>query len=122
MVCPESRRGQFDYDLSEVASPLATKDFVFVAASFGTVSCFDSKTGKRYWFHDFEDGFYSSPILVGDNVYIMDMMGVMHIFKAEKEFNLVNKCELGEEAMTIPVFMHDRIYIRGLKNLYCIGE
>ena len=112
----------FDYDLSEVASPLATKDFVFVAASYGTISCFDSKTGERYWFQDFKDGFYSSPILVGDNVYLMDMMGVMYIFKAEKEFNLVNKCELGEEAVTIPVFMHDRIYIRGLRNLYCIGE
>ena len=113
---------EFDYDLSEVASPLATKDFVFVAASYGTVSCFDSKTGERYWFQDFKDGFYSSPILVGDNVYLMDMMGVMYIFKAEKEFNLVNKCELGEEAVTIPVFMHNRIYIRGLRNLYCIGE
>jgi len=83
---------------------------------------FDSKTGERYWFHDFDDGFYSSPILIGDNVYLIDMMGVMYIFKAEKEFSLVNKCELGEEVVTIPVFMHGRIYIRGLKNLYCIGE
>jgi len=111
-----------DYDLSEVASPLTVKDFVFVAASYGTVSCFDSKIGERYWFHDFDDGFYSSPILVGDNVYLMDMTGAMYIFKADKEFNLGNKCELGEEAVTIPAFMHNRIYIRGFKNLYCIGE
>ena len=111
-----------DDDLSEVASPLATKDFVIVAASYGTVSCYDSKTGERYWFQDFTKGFYSSPILVGDNVYLMDMTGVMYIFKAEREFNLVNKCELGERAVTIPAFMHDRIYIRGLGNLYCIGE
>ncbi|HDY88513.1 MAG TPA: hypothetical protein ENH82_10450 [bacterium] len=113
---------EIDDDLSEVASPLATKDFVFVAASYGTVSCLASKTGERYWYQDFKDGFYSSPILAGDNVYVMDMEGTMYIFKAEKEFNLVNKCELGEKAMTIPVFMHDRIYVRGLKNLYCIGE
>ncbi len=113
---------ELDNDLSEVSSPLATKDFVFVAASYGTVSCFDSKTGERYWFQDFDDGFYSSPILAGDNVYLMDMMGVMYIFKADKEFNLVNKCELGEEAVAIPAFMHNRIYIRGFKNLYCIGE
>lgn len=109
-------------DLSEVSSPLATKDFLFVATSYGTVSCFDSKTGKRYWFQDLDNGFYSSPILVGNNVYLMDMNGVMYSFKAEKEFSLVNKCELGEKAITIPVFMHNRIYIRGSKNLYCIGE
>ncbi|MFC1560893.1 PQQ-binding-like beta-propeller repeat protein [Candidatus Latescibacterota bacterium] len=111
-----------DDDLSEVSSPLATEDFVFVAASYGTVSCFDSKTGERYWFQDFLEGFYSSPILVGDNVYLMDMTGLMYIFKADKEFTLVNKCELGERAVTIPVFMHDRIYIRGHENLYCISE
>ncbi|UCE06087.1 MAG: PQQ-binding-like beta-propeller repeat protein [bacterium] len=113
---------EVDYDLSEISSPLAVEDYVFVAASYGTVSCFDSKTGERYWYQDFPDGFYSSPILVGDSVYLMDITGTMYIFKAEKEFNLVNKCELGENAVTIPAFMHGRIYIRGFENLYCIGE
>ncbi|MFC1477146.1 PQQ-binding-like beta-propeller repeat protein [candidate division KSB1 bacterium] len=111
-----------DYDLAEVSSPVATEDFVFVAASYGTVSCLDSKTGERYWYHDFPEGFYSSPIVVGDNVYIMDYSGAMQIFKAAKEFSLVNTCELGEEADTTPVFMHDRIYIRGHEHLYCIGK
>ncbi len=109
-------------DLSEVASPLATKDFVFMAASFGTISCFNSKTGERYWFHDFDDGFYSSPILVGDKIYCMDMSGVLYIFKAQKEFELISRNELGEWAMTIPAFMHNRIYIRGVKHLFCIGN
>ncbi len=109
-------------DLSEVSSPVANEDFVIVPTSYGTVSCFDSKTGERYWYQDFNKGFYSSPVLVGDDVYLMDMSGAMYIFKAAKEFSLVNKCELGEKAVTIPAFMHDRIYIRGFENLYCIGE
>ncbi|HDY89262.1 MAG TPA: hypothetical protein ENH82_14240 [bacterium] len=109
-------------DLSEVSSPVANEDFVFVATSYGTISCFDGKTGERYWFEDLPKGFYSSPIITGDNVYLMDMAGTMYIFKAEKKFNLVNTCELGESAVTIPAFMHNRIYIRGLKNLYCIGK
>lgn len=109
-------------DLAEVASLLATKEFVFMAASFGTISCFDSKSGERYWFHDFDEGFYSSPILVGDKVYCMDMSGVLYIFKARKEFELISRNELGEWAMTIPAFMHNRIYIRGVKHLFCIGN
>ncbi len=109
-------------DLSEVASLLATKEFVFMAASFGTISCFDSKTGERYWFHDFDEGFYSSPILVGDKVYCMDMFGVLYIFKTQKEFELISQNELGEHAMTIPAFMHNRIYIRGVEHLFCIGN
>jgi outer membrane protein assembly factor BamB len=109
-------------DLSEVSSPLATEDYVFMAASYGTVTCFESKTGERLWLEEFEEGFYSSPILVGDLVFLMDMAGVTYIFKADKEFQMISQNELGERAMSIPAFMHGRVYIRAIKNLYCIGK
>jgi len=109
-------------DLSEVSSPLAAKDFLIMAASYGTVTCFENKTGNRLWIEEFDEGFYSSPILVGEFVYLMDMSGVMYVFKADKEYQLISQNELGESAMTIPAFMHDRIYIRGTKNLFCIGN
>jgi outer membrane protein assembly factor BamB len=109
-------------DLSEVSSPLATNDLVIMAASWGAVTCFDNKTGERLWIQDFSEGFYSSPVLVGDSVYLMDVSGVIYVFKAEREFRLISQHELGERAVTIPAFMHNRIYIRGEKNLFCIGE
>ena len=109
-------------DLSEVSSPLASKDFLFMAASYGTVTCFENKTGERFWIEEFDEGFYSSPILVGELVYLMDMSGVMYVFKADKQYQRISRNELGENAMSIPAFMHDRIYIRGTKNLYCIGN
>lgn len=118
---PEVAWEYIDY-LSEVSSPLATKDLVIMAASYGTVTCFESKTGERLWIQEFREGFYSSPILVGDFVYLMDMSGVVHVFKAEKEFRLISQNELGEDVMTIPAFMHNRIYIRGENNLFCIGD
>jgi outer membrane protein assembly factor BamB len=113
---------EYDDDLSEVSSPLATKDFLIMAASWGTVSCFDSKTGERYWYHEFDEGFYSSPIMVGDHVYLTDMKGVTQIFKADKEFQLISSCELGESVVATPAFMHNRIYIRGNRHLFCIGS
>jgi outer membrane protein assembly factor BamB len=109
-------------DLSEVSSPVAAKGLVFMAASYGTVSCFDAKTGERLWFEDLEEGFYSSPVLVGEYIYLMDMSGALIVFKADREFQLVSRNELGEMAVAIPAFMHGRIYIRGTKNLFCIGE
>jgi len=109
-------------DLSDVASPLAANDLVIMAASYGTVTCFDKKTGERLWIQEFKDGLYSSPILVGDSVYLMDVSGVVYVFKAEREYRLISQHELGEGAVTIPAFMHNRIYIRGEKNLFCIGD
>jgi len=113
---------EYDEDLSEASSPVATEDFLFLATGFGPVSCFDVKTGEQYWMHEFDEGFYSSPIVVENLVYLIDKKGVTHIFKADKQFELVGQPELGEEAVAIPAFMPGRIYIRGEKNLYCIGK
>jgi outer membrane protein assembly factor BamB len=109
-------------DLSEVSSPVAADGLLFMPSSYGTVTCFDAKTGERLWLHEHEEGFYSSPVLVGEHVYLMDMDGLMLIFKADREFQLVASNSLGERAMTIPAFMPGRIYIRGERHLYCIGE
>jgi outer membrane protein assembly factor BamB len=113
---------EFLDDLAEVSSPLALGDYLFVAASWGTLSCFDRKTGERHYYHDFDDGFYASAIGVGDHIYLMDMHGVMKVVKAGKEFELIASNPLGERAVASPAFMHGRIYIRGVRNLYCIGE
>ena len=113
---------EFDDDLSEVSSPVATDKFLIVPTSWGTVSCFNSKTGERYWYHDFDDGFYSSPVIAGDLVYLADMLGNFLIFKAAEEFELVSTCEMGERVVATPAFMHNRIYIRGINHLFCIGN
>jgi outer membrane protein assembly factor BamB len=111
-----------DEDLSEISSPVANEEVVIMAASFGTVSCFDSKTGERYWYYDTDEGFYSSPILANSLIYIMDVSGLMHVIKAEKTLELVSTNPLGEKSTTTPAFYNNRIFIRGEENLYCIGK
>ena len=111
-----------DEDLSEISSPVANEDFVIMAASFGTASCFDSKTGERYWYYDADDGFYSSPIIANGLIYLMDVIGLMHVIKADKTLEVIGKNPLGEKSLTTPAFYDDKIFIRGEKNLYCIGK
>ncbi len=110
-----------DY-LSEVSSPVANEKYIFVATSYGDLVCFDAKTGDRYWVEGFDDGFYSSPILVEDKVYAIDYSGVMHICYADSQYKPINHPELGENAMCIPAFDDNRLYIRGVTHLYCIGN
>ncbi|MCD6405336.1 MAG: PQQ-binding-like beta-propeller repeat protein [Planctomycetes bacterium] len=109
-------------DLPEVSSPLAVGDYLFVATSGGTVTCFEAATGKVLWQQEFEDGFYSSPILAGGLVYLMDTSGVMHIFKAAGEFKPIGSPKLAEKSTCTPAFVNGRIYIRGDEHLYCIGK
>jgi len=113
---------EYEDDLPDASSPVATDKYVILSSGYGSVTCLDAKTGSVYWFHEFDDGFYSSPILVGENVYLLDLKGYTHIFKADTTFSLLNTAKLGEESSAIPVFADKRIFIRSNENLYCIGE
>lgn len=113
---------QWDEAIPDAASPLANEDYLILPTGFGVVSCLDVKTGKVFWEHEFNDGFYSSPILVNDHVYIIDLNGRMQIFKMDDEFKLLAASEIGEDVYATPAFVGDRIFIRGLMHLFCIEE
>jgi outer membrane protein assembly factor BamB len=108
--------------LPNSASPVATSQYLFMATSGGTITCFDAKNGALLWKHENEEGFYSSPIVVDGHVYLTDRAGVTHIVKADKEYSAVGSCELGDKIDSTPAFMNGRIYIRSQTNLFCIAE
>lgn len=110
----------FDY-LSDVPSPIATKELLFVITSYGMVVCHNAKTGEKYWEKEFDNGFYASPILVDNKVYLVDREGITHIFKAQNTFELVGEPALGESVVSSPAFADGQIFIRSEGNLYCIG-
>ncbi len=111
-----------DEFLSDVPSPVATDKHLFLATSYGVIACYESQTGTKLWETEIDNGFYSSPILVNDNVYIIDREGVTHIFKAEGEFKSVSQSALGEKSDCTPAFSDGKIFIRTQKNLFCIGK
>jgi outer membrane protein assembly factor BamB len=111
-----------DEYMSDVPSPVATKDFLFSATSYGTVICYEAKTGKKLWIQEFGNGFYSSPILVSGKIYIIDKKGITHIFSASGTYKNLGSPALGEGVVSTPAFADGQIIIRGSKNLYCIGK
>lgn len=113
---------QYDEYLPEISSPVATENFFFIATSAGDIVCLDAATGKAKWKKEFDKGFTSSPVLVGDRIYAIDIAGTVHIFGATGEYIEIGTIETGEPVYATPAFMDGRIYIRGDNNLYCIGK
>ena len=48
--------------------------------------------------------------------------GVMHVVKAGPKYELVARNELGEKTYASPALSDGQIFLRGIKNLYCIGK
>ncbi|MBN1410951.1 MAG: PQQ-binding-like beta-propeller repeat protein [Spirochaetales bacterium] len=109
-------------DLPNVTSPLLTEKHIYYSAGYGFITCLDRKEGTVLWTREFEEGFYASPIMVGERIYYLDRKGTMHIFKDGPEYTFLGEPELGEDSVCTPAFQGGRIYIRTLKNLYCIGS
>jgi outer membrane protein assembly factor BamB len=110
-----------EVDIPGVSTPLLANGLYIAGLSDAGISCRDAKTGEEVWFQETDDGFYSSPVLVGNNVYMMDRGGTMHIFAAEREFKPVGTAVLDEQSVATPVFMDGAIFYRSYENLFRIG-
>ncbi len=111
-----------DEYLPEASSPVAYQGLLYLATSYGVIVCYDTKTGEKYWEHEADKGFFSSPMVADGKLYIIDLSGIMHIFKTGKEKIIIAEPALGESTFATPAFTDGRIFIRGEKNLYCIGN
>lgn len=113
---------QWDESLPDVASPTSSDAHFYVATSLGEIACLDAETGELAWLHEFDRGFHSSPIRVGDRIYLGDLRGTMHIFKTGAEFELLGSMEFGEPLYATPAFLDGRIYVRTENRLICIED
>lgn len=111
-----------DYYLPEASSPLAADGLVIVGTTYGVVACYDALTGEQYWEQEYNNVIYSSPVYANGNVYILDMDGILHVFKMDKEYQLVAESSLDEYSVATPVFSDGKMYLRTPNKLYCIGN
>jgi outer membrane protein assembly factor BamB len=109
-------------NLPDVCSQLTDGNYLLVVATYGPLTCLEAKTGKLVW-EVFPGGeFWSSPTLVGKNVYLTDQEGKTLIFELGQTYSVSSTGSVGEPVFATPAFAGSRIYVRGEKNLYSIGE
>lgn len=106
----------------DICSPVSDGTYVYLLESADLLICCKLETGEKLYEQKIKSDFRASPSLVGDKLYILDMKGAMHIGQTGPEYKELGKCELGEECYASPAFADGRIYIRGIENLYCIGQ
>ena len=117
----ESFWESFDVELPDTASPLAYDGRALIPTAFGAVTLISTDSGEIIWRNEFPEGFYASPILAGELIYLLDRAGVMRIIRASDQYELVGSPVIGEPSDATPAIVHDRVYIRGSRRLFCIG-
>jgi len=131
----------------DTASPLATDEYFITISAGGFMTGYDPKVlnpankRARYWELELGDlsNFYSSPVRVGTYVYAFDKTKdnprafVIDLSKVavaddgmltdESEAAvIIAENPMPEPVVTSPAVLNNRLYIRGLSTLYCIGN
>jgi outer membrane protein assembly factor BamB len=114
---------KFEETMHRTISAVAIKDnLLFITDESGLVHCIDSKTGKAYWTHDMLASSWSTPLIVGDHVYIADLDGDITVFKLAKEKDQVSEQNMGTSVYTTPVVANGVLFIATFNTLYAISE
>jgi outer membrane protein assembly factor BamB len=108
------------------ASPLLYQGCLYVLEQqSGIVRCLDAKTGKEHYRQRLSgaSGFTASPLAAGGRVYFFDQNSVTIVAEAGPELRIVatNKLD-GEMCWATPAVVGDRLLIRTVNGLYCIGQ
>lgn len=104
------------------SSPLYHDGLIYAVMQHGHASVIDPETGKVVGEKKFNGGgtYYPSICFAGGHIFIGTDSGATHVLKPGKELEEVATNKL-EPYRGTPLFDGDRIYIHGLKNMYCIG-
>ena len=105
------------------ASPVLVEGVVYGIQQKGVLTAIDAATGKKYFEKNLDLGgtVYPSPTVAGGLLYVSSDTGKTIVLKPGAAFNQIQKNQI-EGFRSCPVFIGSRLYIRGLKTMYCIGE
>ncbi len=114
-----------------VPSMLFHEGFLYAVTDAGVAICYDMATGKSTWKQRMGTTFTSSPVLVGELIFVTSDEGKTFIYRANPEkFELVGENDLAAEVIATPAICGSRIYLRVAKQiegrrqemLYCLSE
>ncbi len=113
-----------------VPSMIVRDGHIFAVLDAGQAVCWKAETGEELWKEKVDRDFYSSPVMVGDRIYVTNLRGVTSVFEATpRHFKLLAQNALGDEAFASPSICGNRVYLRHAKKgdprqeaLWCIGE
>lgn len=112
-----------NYPFAYVPCLLAHGEYVFNVHDKGIASCHLTSSGEEVWNERLDAaGFTASPILVDGKVYAVANNGSVYVYEAAAKFKLLAKNTVGEHVSSTPAVADNRLFIRGIEHLFCIGK
>lgn len=108
---------------SSISSVAIHTGLVIATDLAGNVHCLDSRTGQKFWTHRGHASIYSSPLIVGDKVYVADEDGYVTILELSRQKSVIGK-PISHDVIIYasPIFANGTLFILGRNTLFAIRE
>src|SRR5262249_13347475 len=105
-----------------ISSATIKNGLLFISDESGLFHCVDAKTGKAYWTHDMLSASWSTPLVVGDYVYIGDQDGDITVFKVSKEKEQISEQNMGTPVYNTRVVATGVLYTATFNTLFALEQ
>lgn len=109
-------------NIPDITSPVSNGELVFLATTYGTLTCYDVRSGEKQWEQELEIEINATPAIAGDRLLILGKKGEVLIAEAGRQFKETARFEMGESILASPALLVDRLFIRTTQTLFCIGR
>jgi outer membrane protein assembly factor BamB len=109
---------------SYTPSPTVYKGCVCIVTEKSRVDGLELTTGKTLWSVNIPKavgGFFASPMVAGDKLYITRENGSIFVIQLGDTPTIIAHNNLGEQICATPVPVEGRLLIRSDKHLFCVG-
>ena len=108
----------------DVPSPLVLDGLVYLCREDGRLICLDATTGaEKYQERTTPGRFRASPVSVAGHILLTNRdKGTVTVVKAGPKFEKVAENTLPDILAASPAISGPRVYLRGVKTLWCVGE
>lgn len=104
------------------SSQILVGDLLFLMNDSGVASCLDAKTSELIWSERLQGAYWSSPLYADGLIYCFSQEGDIHIFKADRKFELVATNKLSDGFNASPAVAGKSLILRSKTHLYRIEK
>jgi outer membrane protein assembly factor BamB len=107
-----------------ISSPIIVASRVYRLHRPSTLKCWDAATGKQFYSEHLSgiSSTWASPIVDGDGRLYFANGGKSYVVQSGPEFRILAVNDLGDANHPSPAAAQGRLFLVGMKNIYCIGQ
>jgi outer membrane protein assembly factor BamB len=105
------------------SSPVASGDHLYRLINPGILKCWKLATGETVYTERLQGvSSSSSPIATADGRIYCASSGTSYVVKAGRQFEMLGKSDLGDGSQASPAIAEGKLFLKGRRFLWCIGQ